>query len=47
MQELLGRCVANAGLLPNTMDEIYHCYDRYNLSFSKLKQYITEESMYY
>jgi hypothetical protein len=47
MQELLGNCVANAALLPNTMDEIYNCYDRYNLSFGKLKQFITEESMYY
>jgi hypothetical protein len=47
MQELLGGCVANASGLPNTMDETYYCYERYNLSFTKLKQYITEESMYY
>jgi hypothetical protein len=47
MQELLGNCVANASTLPNAMDEIYNCYERYNLGFGKLKQFITEESMYY
>lgn len=26
MQELLSHCVANAGALPNAMDEIYFCY---------------------
>jgi hypothetical protein len=47
MQQLLGDCVSNANTLPNTMDEIYYCYESYNLSFGKLKQFITEESMYY
>lgn len=47
MQELLGHCVANAGGLPNTMDEIYFCYEKYNKGFTKLKEFITEESMYY
>jgi hypothetical protein len=47
MQELLGQCVANAASLPNAMDEIYYCYEKYNKGFGKLKEFITEESMYY
>lgn len=47
MQELLGHCVANAGGLPNAMDETYFCYEKYNKGFAKLKEFITEESMYY
>lgn len=47
MQQLLGDCVANASTLHNTMDEIYYCYEIYNLGFSKLRQFITEESMFY
>ena len=47
MQQLLGDCVANANNLHNTMDEIYYCYEMYNLGFKKLKEFITEESMYY
>lgn len=47
MQELLGHCVANAGGLPNAMDETYFCYEKYNKGFARLKEFITEESMYY
>ncbi len=47
MQQLLGDCVANANTLHNAMDEIYYCYEIYNLGFKKLKQFITEESLYY
>ena len=47
MQSLLGECVANASQLPNTLDETYFCYDSYTQGFDKLKQFITEESMYY
>jgi len=47
MQHLLGQCVANASQLPNTMDEIYYCYDIYNKGFKQLKEFIAEESMFY
>jgi len=47
MQQGLGECVHNANSLPNAMNEIYYCYESYNNSFTKLKQFITEESMYY
>lgn len=47
MQELLGHCVANASALPNAMDETYFCYEKYNRGFARLKEFITEESMYY
>ena len=47
MQQLLGDCVANANTLPNTVDEIYYCYEMYNKGFKQLKSFIAEESMFY
>lgn len=47
MQNLLRDCVSNANELNNTIDEIYYCYSIYNGTFNKLKQHITEESLYY
>ena len=47
MQSLLGECVANAHGLHNRLDETYYCHESYNKGFDKLKQFITEESLYY
>ena len=47
MQTLLNGCVENSRKLPNSLEEVYRCYDIYNKGFKQLKIYIVEESMYY